>query len=129
MYQLKLVIPKLPTLSMNGPHGCWRIKMVRTRQWQKTVVLAVGHQKPEEPLKRAFITYIRHSSVQPDYDNLVSSFKAIQDGLKAAGVIVDDKHSVVGVPKYLWEKAPRGRGFVTIEVLGGDVMDDICAQG
>lgn len=124
MYQLKIVISGLPKLSMNGPHSHWRVKLSRARQWQALVMLAVGKYKPESPLSKALITYTRHSSMRPDFDNMVASFKHLQDGLKMAGVIVDDKYSVVGEPKYLWEKAPRGEGYVTIEVIGEDVVKD-----
>jgi len=41
---------------------------------------------PTRPLTEARIELVRHSSVEPDYDNLVGSFKAIIDGLRDAGV-------------------------------------------
>lgn len=75
---------------------------------------------------RATLRLTRHSSIEPDYDGLVYSFKALIDALQppkggkkpriGASVIVDDKPSVIGVPDYKWEKAPRGQGHVTIEV-------------
>ncbi len=61
-------------------------------------------------LEKASLTFTRHSSREPDFDNLVASFKACQDGLVLAKVIIDDKSSVIGQSKYFWEYRPRKLG-------------------
>lgn len=67
-------------------------------------------------LPKAHITLTRHSSRCPDYDGLVSSFKRAIDGLVDAQVIQDDSFHVIGASRYLWVKAPPGKGFVTIKI-------------
>ena len=78
--------------------------------------MARSNGLPPKPLKQASITLTRFSSVEPDYDNLVISFKPIIDGLRDAGVIVDDKFSVIGRPSYEWQKSPRNQGRIRVEV-------------
>lgn len=79
--------------------------------------MTIGHRRPPKPLKKAKITLTRHSSVSPDFDGLVSSFKHILDGLIDAKVIQNDKFENIGAPEYVWEKTGRRAGRVTIEVL------------
>lgn len=80
------------------------------------MALAVGNRNPKEPLEYAEIIYTRYSSRVLDYDNLVNSFKAVQDGLVAAGVLKDDKVKNVGHPRYFYSKVPQKEGYITIEV-------------
>lgn len=68
------------------------------------------------PLAKAKLTLTRHSSTEPDYDGLVSSFKPCIDALIMANVIENDRMSNVGKPTYLWELAPRNKGHITIKV-------------
>jgi hypothetical protein len=72
---------------------------------------------PAEPLKKAHITLIRHSSRQCDYDNLVFSGKYLIDFLKSR-VIVDDNMQAIGIPTYLWKKAPPKKGKTELIVCG-----------
>jgi Holliday junction resolvase RusA-like endonuclease len=67
-------------------------------------------------LRLARITFTRCSSVESDYDNLVISFKNCLDGLRAAGVIVDDRKANIGRPEYLWQKAPPNAGSIKVKV-------------
>ncbi len=73
--------------------------------------------KPPRPLSLCAIYCTRFSSMECDYDNLTISFKSVIDGLKDAGVIVDDKSSCVKERKYFWEKAKRGQGRINVVVL------------
>lgn len=43
-------------------------------------------------------------------DGLVSGFKHVIDGLVVAGVIVDDKPSVIGQSQYRWTYRPSKQG-------------------
>jgi Holliday junction resolvase RusA-like endonuclease len=76
-------------------------------------------KRPPAPLKRAKLTLVRYSSVSPDFDGLVSSWKAPIDGLIHAGVIEDDSMEHIGVPAFHWEKAPpkRGKIFIGVEEM------------
>jgi hypothetical protein len=134
MYSLNLKLPGLPNITSNGPHGSWRAKAASVRIWKNAVrmALAAHHELPEKPLANVRIVMTRHSSLEPDPDNLGISFKACLDALKVdaksgfAGVIVDDKRIHIGKPEYLWKYAPRIRGFVTIEVY--EVTEDMQAS-
>lgn len=84
--------------------------------WRSAVAFMAMPRRPKKPLKKAKIIFTRHSATCPDFDNLAISFKSCMDGLRDAGVIVDDKMTNVGAPDYVWEKARRGEGRITIQV-------------
>ena len=71
--------------------------------------------KPAEPLQRSAIHLIRYSSVEPDPDNLAASFKPVIDGLREAGVIVNDRSENVEL-RFSWRKAPQNMGMIRVEV-------------
>lgn len=111
-------LPK--TTNASRRHGHWGALLSESRKWKKAVWAAVVVEgKPTQPMLSASIELIRHSSTQPDFDNLVSSFKWILDGLIDAGVIVSDKPSVIGQPVYQWEKAAPKKGFIEVRVSDG----------
>jgi hypothetical protein len=103
-------LPKTP----NGSHGHWRSAAGERKKWRTAVYMTAFFKRPPEPLKKAILTCIRFSSVEPDQDNLAASFKGCIDGLKDAGIIVDDKSSCVVKRTYLWMKAPPKEGSVKI---------------
>jgi hypothetical protein len=51
---------------------------------------------PLSPLAKAHIRLIRHSHRTLDFDGLVGSLKPVVDSLVSAGVILDDRWSVLG---------------------------------
>ncbi len=116
-YLLEFVLPGLPRTA-NGSHGHWRSKFSHTKMWKQKIFTACWHKRPEVPLEKARITFTRCSGRECDFDNLVISFKACMDGLKQAGIIVDDKTANVGRSEYLWEKGKNGKGFIKIKVEG-----------
>lgn len=59
---------------------------------------------------------VRYSSREPDADNGRGSFKPLLDGLVRAGVLEDDRPSVIGEPVYRWEKVKAGEGSVSVTV-------------
>ena len=77
--------------------------------WKKAVWIAVvSVGRPTIPFTLVHIELTRYSRVEPDFDNLVSSFKWIVDGLIDAKVIVSDKPSIIGQSTYRWKKsAPK----------------------
>ena len=114
---LELEIPGLPSCNSAAALG-WRVRHAERKAWKGRVsnaVLCKLGRWPSTPLDRARVTLTRCSSVEPDADNLASSFKFILDGLVMAGVIADDKPSVIDVD-FRWERAPRGAGCVRIRV-------------
>jgi Holliday junction resolvase RusA-like endonuclease len=114
-YLLEFELTGLPRTT-NGSHGHWRAKAAQTKQWKQKVFAKAWPLRPSEPLDCALITFTRFSSVEPDFDNLVISFKPIMDGLRQAKIIVDDKKKNVGRPEYLWEYAPKGKGKIKIKI-------------
>lgn len=91
------------------------MKTKEAKYWIEMVCL-VAYPKPTLPLKRAKISYVRHSSSPIDGDNLAISFKHVQDGLVHAGIIENDSWNHIGMPNYSWKKATKKEGFITIEV-------------
>lgn len=117
-YRLSFTLPGLPR--MQNPSGRpmhWTILKKEKDQWHWAVGLVVKAAKQGAgrlPLKRARVTITRCSSVEPDYDGLVSGGKRILDALVKCGVLENDKMSNIGAPTYLWEKAPRNNGQVKV---------------
>lgn len=116
-YSLTIKLPGLPKTA-NGSHGHWRAVAAEKKRWKQKVFTAAWPYRPSAPLEHALIECTRFSSVEPDEDNLVISFKACVDGLKQAGVIKDDKRKNV-TRKYMWERAPRNAGRIVIRVSAG----------
>lgn len=115
-YKIFIRIDALPKSINQTGRLHWAAKTKIINEWKNLVCLAVGSRKPVKPLEFASIVYTRYSSRQLDYDNLVNSYKAIQDGLVSAGIILDDKIKNIGHPVYHWEQAPQKNGFITIQV-------------
>lgn len=115
-YLLEFVVAGLPKLP-NGSHGHWRVMAAHKKEWKKKAFAACWHKRPPKPLEFAHATFTRHSSVEPDDDNLTSSFKAVRDGLKQSGIIVDDKSKHLK-STYLWVKAAPKAGFISVKVEG-----------
>jgi Holliday junction resolvase RusA-like endonuclease len=58
----------------------------------KSDIAMLTHGKtPERPLESFKISITRHGARCLDYDNLIASFKPYIDGLKLAGIIIDDR--------------------------------------
>jgi Holliday junction resolvase RusA-like endonuclease len=115
-YVLEIIVPGLPRTPNAREHYMAKAKHVAA--WRSKVFAKAWPHKPPEPLAQARITFTRVSSSEPDYDNLVASFKACMDGLRQAKVIVDDKRANVGRPEYLWEKCAPKKGHVRVKVEG-----------
>jgi len=116
---IKLEIKDLPKMPNTLLRKHWAVITKEKNKWHTLVKLFLGHNKPKAPLKEAKLTLVRHSMRGPDYDGLVGSFKYVLDGLVKAGVIIDDKVSVIGDSKYQWVKAKKvdQRIEVTIETV------------
>lgn len=64
-------------------------------RWKKVVAMGVELFRPEKPLTEFHVSVIRHSWRPLDYDNLVTSMKAVLDGMKGL-IIEDDRWSMTG---------------------------------
>lgn len=115
-YLLEFELSGLPGTT-NALMVHWRVRQRHTQKWKSAVyVECIRSGLPPEPLEKARLTFTRCSAKECDFDGLVSSFKSLCDGLITAGVIKDDKPSVIGQPTYLWEYARPKKGKVKIKV-------------
>lgn len=96
----------------------WAVKTKESKRWKVLVYTqCVIKRIAGLSLEKCRLELIRHSSKEPDFDGLVSSFKHIIDGLVYAKVMIDDKPSVIGSPEFKWVKVPHRHGKITIRVF------------
>lgn len=107
-----------PDLPNKSRYSHWAIRSKAFKRWKNLVVLVCEKNELDNlQLNTAVLTFTRHSSRECDFDNLVSSFKPVQDGLVFAGVIADDRPINIGQPKYEWKFRPRKDGeMITIKI-------------
>ena len=114
-YHLELNIQGLPRVNTSDNRH-WRARQRSKNMWYRAVFVESFDRRPSQPLERARVRITRHSTREPDFDNLVQGGKFLLDGLTQCKIILDDKPSVIGQPEYRWEKAPPRKGHVTVEV-------------
>lgn len=125
---LEFEIAGLPKMT-NTSRVHWTKKMKEASKWKRLVRMEVIKRQAIiilmstfhgplslAPLSKAKLTLTRHSSVEPDFDGLVSSFKHVVDGLVEARVIENDKVSNIGQPTYLWQKCAPRQGKISVKV-------------
>lgn len=101
----------LPNLPNKDRYSHWATKSKNNKTWKLKIFHMCNDLKISGlELKSAKLTFIRHSTKEPDYDNLCASFKACQDGLVSSRVIIDDKTAVIGIPTYQWIYRQRKLG-------------------
>lgn len=116
-YRLEFELYGLPKIISNASRNGWRGLWAEKKKWKRAVFERVSfYAFTRDPLTSAKLTLTRHSSKEPDFDGLVSSFKAVIDGLKEAGIIADDKMSIIGQPQYRWQKAKMKQGKISVAV-------------
>ena len=89
-YSLELELAISPTDSNKILGRHWRAKHEVFERVKKEIFLKTRGKIPAQPLENFKISVVRESSKTMDWDNLVSSLKPVIDGLKLAGVIIDD---------------------------------------
>ncbi len=114
-FLLELDIDGLPKTPNELLHAHWSTVRSNSSYWKWLVRGAVGRRRPRVPLPRASIVFTRYSASEPDWDNLVGSFKPVLDGLVRSKVIEDDKPSNVNAA-YYWIRAPKTKGRISIQV-------------
>jgi len=116
-YTLEFELQGLPKMSNQLLRGHWASKTGHARKWKFAVASKCAKLvKPPQPLTSAVLCLTRCSSREPDFDGLVSSFKHVIDGLVEARILAGDKMSVIGQPRYVWEKAPLRMGKIRVRV-------------
>lgn len=116
-YRVRIQIGALPELPRTIRSRHWTVQARHRDQWHALVAAALAGKRPAAPLERATLILTRHSAQEPDRDNLMASWKDVIDGLRHAGVILNDKRQNIGTPDSRWEKAGHKNGHVTIEVI------------
>lgn len=114
-YRLEFILDGLPPTA-NSHKAHWAVSGRERKRWRDAARLRAMIQRPPSPLTKCRLICTRFSYREPDFDNLTQSFKSVIDGLKDAGVILDDKPSVVLERKYLWERAPQKQGKIQVIV-------------
>jgi Holliday junction resolvase RusA-like endonuclease len=115
-YRFFLKLPGLPKLN-NTHYTNWRVAAAERKKWRRAAMLMASPQRPPSPLKFCSITCTRYAyGKKPDFDNLVISFKSVIDGLKDAGIIIDDSSDCILERRYNHEKAPAKKGWIEVIV-------------
>lgn len=99
--------------------GHWAAKYSEAKKWKKAVFAEINFYRihlEHLPWQKVKLICVRHSSNEPDYDGLVSSFKHVIDGLVQGGIIQNDRPSNFASVQYLWQKAKPREGKITIQV-------------
>jgi Holliday junction resolvase RusA-like endonuclease len=112
-YFHKVQIKAVPPIGNRHQH--WT-KTAKERQLWHSLVASAFKFTPKEPVQKCIIRVTRFAARQPDFDNLVWSFKAVFDGLVKARIIEDDNMNVVIDRKYSFCKVPQKNEQITIEV-------------
>lgn len=115
--------PELPLRYNQLARGVtWKKNKAERIKWSNRIAREMQAQKLrlQSPLTRAQIQCIRYSSVAPDYDGLVSSFKFVIDSLVLNGIIRNDDMRTIGMPYFTWKRASPGKGKILVTVLSVD---------
>jgi len=116
-YRIRIELDGLPSLN-TAANRHWRVLQREKKEWQARVAAALVGKIPPRPLTSAVVRLTRFSSVEPDADNLLHSFKRVLDQVVRSGVLEDDSPAVIGSPIYGWEKVPPKKGYIVVEVTG-----------
>lgn len=109
-------IPGAPPLLLNSRLH-WRSVHRQRRDWKDWVRTALIGKIPDEPWDEALVVYTRCCGYrEPDYDNLVSGFKWIQDAMVEAGLLTEDRRSNIE-SHYLWERATPKEKRIRVQVV------------
>lgn len=117
MYFLDITIPGVPKMLTNLKTNGWRAAHFDKLKWKKLIAAYVDAPKrPPEPIKKASIVCIRATARPSDFDNRVSGFKGIIDGLVEIGVLIDDSDDVLVLRQYPHLKVANKDSHVRIIV-------------
>jgi len=116
-YTLAFTLDGAPMLPNRLQRQHWTRVSAHAKTWHWRVRVAIGRDRPEQPLTRARVELVRHSSRTPDEDNLVSSWKPVIDALVRSKVLVDDKpENMILVTRWERSKGPSWIGVGVMEV-------------
>jgi len=105
-------LPPTPNARMH-----WRAKAKHNRQWREVARIMASRQKPPQPWPRVKLELTRYSSAPCDQDNNIASLKPVIDGIRDAGIMVDDNPNCVESITARWETAKQNEGRVRVRVI------------
>lgn len=119
MYELKIALEVLPE-SLNDKLRSNRHALNREmKKWEFVISEAIEGKAPPAPLKKAQVSFVRHSFRMLDFDGVVGSLKPVMDALVAAGVVKDDAWGIVGAWSVDQKFRPKNEGpLLEIFVMG-----------
>lgn len=126
-YRLEFEIEGLPKTINEIGRKHWAIKAREARFWKTNISIITSGKRPKNCIRKAKLELTRYSTRSPDADGLVSSFKHVIDGLVESQIICDDSYSIIGMPEYKWEKAPKDKGKIKViieEIETGNIFDE-----
>lgn len=110
-----IVINELPPM-LNGKSGLKRMHWTSYQKVRDKWTWLVKEKTKSRYHCAVEITFTRHSTRRPDWDNLYASFKVIGDALKLAGVLPDDTMDDILTLSARWEKSKQVDQRTTIEI-------------
>lgn len=102
MNDITITLPLPPKqLSPNARSRTWKAKAFAARRYRKTAYLstleACGNVRPRWERCMAWATFYHATNRRRDSDNAMSSLKAAFDGMRDAGLFVDDHAGVLTI--------------------------------
>jgi Holliday junction resolvase RusA-like endonuclease len=94
----------------------WAQRSRLNKIWRMKVNRSIGLKQPRKPLEKCFAIITKYGTRDCDFDNLVTSMKAVIDGLTDAGIMVDDSTKHFSC-EYKFEKCKRNDECLVIQVM------------
>lgn len=97
----------------------WTAKYSEIKRWKNAAIEAIGDKIPKAPLEKVRLRFTRYSrgADRMDWDNLVISFKHVQDALVEAGILANDtRDNIPNMPIYETGYAKAKSGKIVIEL-------------
>jgi Holliday junction resolvase RusA-like endonuclease len=115
-YKLELEINTIPPLLNRSIRTNRYARYKNDKAWIDIIFFKTRNKIPSKPLERYSLKLIRCSPREPDYDNLVASFKPVVDALRKADILKDDRYSNSGQWDVHWIKTPKKEQKIIIQV-------------
>ena len=105
---------KFPPSLNSRLHWAQRSKL--NKLWRARAYCAIGKDKPRYPLDKVRCIITKYSTRACDWDNMVTQFKPVIDGLVDAGVVIDDSVEHFSA-EYKFEKCKKSFEKIHIFIM------------
>lgn len=114
--ELEIGVQKTDSNKIDGHH--WAVKHTTRKSLKQEIALKTRGKCPVKPLELFTVHITRHCPARNflDYDNMVTSFKAILDGLKNAGIIKNDSWKYVTRENYFPDQKIDSKMLIKLRV-------------